>query len=1103
MRRISTLTVLVLAVASYTAHAQSATGIITGTVSDSSGAVVPGVKITVTNQGTGIERNLTSNDAGLYIAPGLEAGQYLVRSEQAGFKTLERAAEVQAGTSTTVNLTLFPGAINEVVNVSTATAEMNYESHSVAGVVEHQEIEELPLNGRGFVQLASLLPGVQVTAQPQGARNGTLGITILGGGGQYPLITMDGLQINSMSDGNAGAGTAINFSQEVVAEFQLSSANFDLSTFTTIQGAVNLVTRSGGNAWRGSAYGFYRDHNMAAYPAFKRSSLNPSPYFVRKNPGVTLGGPLIRDKLFLFGSYEYTKQISAVTVQPDLASIAPSAGIFSSPYAYNYTTFRFDYQPSAKHAGFLRWTNDRNTGYGSSGGVVFPSQWINNYNWSDQFAVGVTSTWTSNLVTEFRFGFRDWVNKEYPPNQSLCKSPCFGGSVAGLASNGIPQLSMVGSSNFGVGNAGLSPQNRTARNYEPQFTVTWERHTHRLKFGYDMDYYNQQFYFPICQSGCMSVYSVETTKSTLQTGANSSTNVATYTPNLPTTVTTTADLLNLPISYPSAALIAGFEAGPGETPGPYDFSKLRGDWRPRVFFQDFWKIRPNLTVNFGLAYAYESGLYASDMPFPGLMGPIFGLAPGTAQPATPPNKTNFSPAFGFSYSPGNSGRWVIRGGAGIYYDTGNYVQKLHSQASLGPVGDGPITLPSVVFHIPTIAEDPSPEWNNIVVQGPGGTFPSLPRGSQVPTAQFTNITLSEFLRIYNAQYPAVNTQLSPSNVLTSGPYQFSNIDLVKQAPVLVTPKMPVPRSYQTSIGVQRDFGHGLVLTADWVRRQVERNSLGQFDLNHYNEFVNGVQTPVIPKCTTAQLFVLTAQCSTGAFSTYVNQGRAIYEGLLLRANKQLTRGYQITVSYAWQNLNSQQVVNFNNWQQGYGPILAHHNLNVSSLIYLPLGFELSANSSFITRTPIEIVTTTIDLSGTGIASSGPLPGLPFRGLPSHAAIADAVTKFNATYAGTHAPNGATIQPYVLPANFDLGRPTVSQDFRLTKAFTYERYKLSIYGEVFNAFNIANLTGYSANLDKQVSSGTQSFAFGQPTQRAAQTFLSSGPRAEQVGVRFNF
>jgi hypothetical protein len=74
---------------------------------------------------------------------------------------------------------------------------------------------------------------------------------------------------------------------------------------------------------------------------------------------------------------------------------------------------------------------------------------------------------------------------------------------------------------------------------------------------------------------------------------------------------------------------------------------------------------------------------------------------------------------------------------------------------------------------------------------------------------------------------------------------------------------------------------------------------------------------------------------------------------------------------------------------------------------------------------------------------------------------------------------------------------------LTKAFTYERYKLSFYGEVFNAFNIANLTGYSANLDKQVTSGTQGFAFGQPTQRAAQTFLSSGPRAEQVGVRFNF
>jgi hypothetical protein len=465
MNRIYSSIVLLwaLTIAATIAYSQSATGIITGTVADSTGALAPGAKITITNRDTGVARTLTSNDAGLYVAAGLEAGQYVVRSEQTGFKTLDRGAEVQAGTITTVNITLQPGATTEVIDVTAATAQMNYDNHTVAGVVEHQEIEDLPLNGRGFVQLASLLPGVQVTAQPQGARNGTLGITILGGGGQYPLITMDGLQINSMSDGTAGAGTAINFSQEVVAEFQLSSANFDLATFTTIQGAVNLVTRSGGDQWHGSAYFFYRDHNMAAYPAFKRSTLNPNPYFVRKNPGVTVSGPLIPNKLFLFGSYEYTKQVSAVTVQPDLASIQPGAGIFSSPYSYNYTTFRFDYTPSDKHTGVFRWTNDRNTGYGSSGGVVFPSQWITNYNWSDQFAVGVTSAWTSNLITEFRFAFRDWVNKEYPPNQSLCPIPCLGGPVPGLAPNGIPQLAMIGSSNFGVGNAGLSPQQNGAQ----------------------------------------------------------------------------------------------------------------------------------------------------------------------------------------------------------------------------------------------------------------------------------------------------------------------------------------------------------------------------------------------------------------------------------------------------------------------------------------------------------------------------------------------------------------------------------------------------------------------------------------------------------------
>ena len=427
-------------------YAQQATGSITGTVSDSSGAIVPGASVTITNKSTGGDRSLTTNAEGLFSAPGLEAGQYHVRTEHQGFRTVERDAEVQAGSPTTVNIALQVGASSEVINVEAATAEINYESHAITGVIEHQSIENLPLNGRSFLQLASLEPGVRVVVQSQGVRNAPIGISILGGGGQYALVTMDGLSIADYHDGYAGAGTSINFSQEVVQEFQLSSANFDLSTLTTLQGAINLVTRSGGNDFHGSGFFFYRDHNIAAYPGLKRNSFNPNPFFARRNPGGTFSGPIVKDKIFFFGSHEYTNQAGVVTVQPDLASIAGGAGIYPSPFHYHYTTVRFDYRVSPKHNVFLRWTNDQNTGFGVTGGAVFPSQWVGNYNWSDQIALGVTSTMTPAVVGEFRFGYRMWENNESFPSAAQCGNPCIGGPVPGLAPNGLPQLTMQGSS---------------------------------------------------------------------------------------------------------------------------------------------------------------------------------------------------------------------------------------------------------------------------------------------------------------------------------------------------------------------------------------------------------------------------------------------------------------------------------------------------------------------------------------------------------------------------------------------------------------------------------------------------------------------------------
>ncbi len=174
--------------------------------------------------------------------------------------------------------------------------------------------------------------------------NSLFSVSVLGGDSSKTAITVDGGNVRNVIEGDTG----MNFWQEVVQEFQLSSANFDLSTGITSVGAVNIVTRTGGNDFHGSGYSFFRDHNMSAYPGLKRDPLSPDPFFARRNPGFWIGGPILKDRLFFFFNYEYMNQTQVFTVQPDLPSVAGLAGNFASPYKGKTISARFDYRISAK-----------------------------------------------------------------------------------------------------------------------------------------------------------------------------------------------------------------------------------------------------------------------------------------------------------------------------------------------------------------------------------------------------------------------------------------------------------------------------------------------------------------------------------------------------------------------------------------------------------------------------------------------------------------------------------------------------------------------------------------------------------------------------------
>ena len=321
------------------APAQIPTGTIAGIVSDPSGATVAGASLTAVNLATGLTRTTTASEQGDYSLPALLAGQYQLTVEASDFQRVVRSAVVGAGTTTTVNFVLSLGRLSESITVDMVAPQIRYDSHSVSGLITRSQIENLPLNGRSILELAKLEPGGQLSPT-RGSNNRTFVPVLAQTGvinGARTRVTVDGGSIMAIGNG----GSSMGFSQEVVQEFQVTSVNLDLSTGLGNGAAVNVVTRSGSKGLHGTAFYFFRDHNLSAYPALGERA-NPDPFFQRRQFGFALGGPVRRDRLFFFGNLERNEQrgVSGTTlVSPDFAHFSR---ITATPIFGNQFSARLD-----------------------------------------------------------------------------------------------------------------------------------------------------------------------------------------------------------------------------------------------------------------------------------------------------------------------------------------------------------------------------------------------------------------------------------------------------------------------------------------------------------------------------------------------------------------------------------------------------------------------------------------------------------------------------------------------------------------------------------------------------------------------------------------
>src|SRR5215813_3447287 len=461
-----------------TASAQLPTGTIAGVVRDSSGGAISGVRVTVVNAATKITRTETSSEQGDYSFALLAPGEYEVTVQADRFASMNRAASVQAGATTTTDFDLRPGDVKESVTVESTNPQVQYDSHSVSGTITGAEIQNLPVNGRNFLEFAKLEPGVQPPSRTTGNR---ILIPVLGGpggpSGSGTRVTVDGASI--MTPGSYG--TTIGFSQDLVQEFQVSTANFDLSTGLTFSGAINVVTRSGGNDLHGSAFYFFRDNALSAYPALQRVPSNRDPFFQRQQYGFALGGPIRRDRLFFFANWERNDQrgVASTTLFGDFAHFS---GIIPTPLLEDQLSFRLDERLSSRHTFFLRYSHDGTRDFAPTSGTgntianTLPSNWIRELTWADQSLLGVTSVLRPNLVNDFRFSYFFLSDDQLPAQLSGCP---------GCIAIGAPLISVpTASLTLGQATTTLYP----GRRFELNDSMAWQRGTHRVRFGIDWEH---------------------------------------------------------------------------------------------------------------------------------------------------------------------------------------------------------------------------------------------------------------------------------------------------------------------------------------------------------------------------------------------------------------------------------------------------------------------------------------------------------------------------------------------------------------------------------------------------------------------------------------
>lgn len=766
------------------------TGSIQGTVSDSQGGVVPGAKVSISSTDTGKSVDLTADASGIFNSGYLTPGSYTVRVSAANFKTSQTNVSVQVGVVTTSNVKLELGASSTVVEVTGQAVTVNTDQAQVQGVLTAQQIENLPINGRNFLDLAQLEPGVQIQdgANFDPTKTGFSSISFGGRFGRTARIQVDGVDV---SDETVGT-TTTSIPASAIQEFQLAQSSLDLSNELTSSGAVNVVTKSGTNSFHGGGYGLFRDSTQAAeFPG--------GGTFQRTQSGGDVGGPIMKDKLFFFADGEYTIQHAGAGVTPSGVFQAFS-GTFPSPFKEGNLLGRLDYQATKSLHIFSRFSYFSNyliPAFGSPSFSFFANKDI-----TRNSVVG--ADWTSGSFTHsIRFQYLKFQNQI---------TDAVRGSGEPFADFPVSMQFLV--SGLSTGPSPDAPQATPQSSHQIKYDGSKVMGTHILRYGVAFNH--------IQGGGFASFFAFAPLALSLQ---GSSSLIATA-----NNCGTTAGDPTCPTNYIADELLMGNGQGYGSEKPAFGrpFGGLGPDNRFAFYLGDSWKVKPNLSVTYGVRYVRDTNRQDSDLP---AVPALNNMLPGLGNPVRQPNH-NFGPQLGIAYDPWSNGKTVIRAGVGIYYDNSIFNNVLFDRAPrlqtgtfffseqvpcfFGGAGPVPFADGSVQF-----IGGSSAAGNTICGSALGSTLGATAGNCSGVT---TAACMATFQQTYAAAAAASPLGPNPN-------YLGQLINNGLPLPAIIAPGFESPRSVQMNIGLQRELRPGMVLTADYLRNVGTHFLLG-YNLNH-------------------------------------------------------------------------------------------------------------------------------------------------------------------------------------------------------------------------------------------------------------------------------